>query len=128
MGKGRLRRPSGPDKRPSRVQSSRLRLHARLVHLLIDPDIEVADLRRILSAFKARTSTLILARFRGQRIAPPRLWQPGSGYDRIIHSNKEFYEKLDYIESNTVRKGLVVRIEDYAWSSAGSKILGRDVW
>ena len=97
-------------------------------HLLIDPEVDVADVRRILSAFKTRTSSLILARLRSQGLAPDRFWQSGGGYDRNIHSNKEFHEKLDYIESNPVRKGLVERIEDYAWSSAGSQVLGRDVW
>ncbi len=98
------------------------------VHLLIQPDVEVATVRRILSAFKTRTATKILERLREDSVVAPRLWEPGGGYDRNIHSDKEFHEKLDYIESNPVRKGLVSKIEDYAWSSAGSRLLGRDVW
>lgn len=97
-------------------------------HLLIDPDISVAGVRRILSAFKTRTATKILARMRAEGQAPDRLWGTGGGYDRNISSDHEFHEKLDYIESNPVRRGLVERIEDYPWSSAGSKLLGRDRW
>ena len=94
----------------------------------VDPDVDIANVRRILSAYKTRTATLILREFRAQGLEPIRLWQPGGGYDRNIHSDKEFHEKLDYIESNPVRKGLVRRNEEYAWSSAGSPVLGRDRW
>lgn len=98
------------------------------VHLLIDPNLDVADVGRILSAYKTRSSTKVLAELRAKGAAVERLWQPGGGYDRNIHSDKEFHEKLDYIESNPVRSGLVKRIEDYRWSSAGSTVLGRDQW
>ncbi|MBL8064673.1 MAG: transposase [Chthonomonadaceae bacterium] len=98
------------------------------VHLMIQPDVDVATVRRIPCAIKTRTATKILERLREDGVSTYRLWQPGGGYDRNIHSDKEFHEKLDYIESNPVRKGLVAKVEDYAWSSAGSRILGRDVW
>lgn len=98
------------------------------VHWLIQPDVEVATVRRILTAFKTRTATRILGRLRGEGRAAPRLWQAGGGYDRNIHSDREFHEKLDYIETNPIRRGLVAGIQEYAWSSAGSQVLGRDVW
>lgn len=108
------------------------------VHMLIHPEVEIATVRRILSALKTRTSRVILERLRmeSSRLitlatsggGEVRLWQPGGGYDRNIHSRKEFLEKAVYIENNPVRKGLVERAEDYQWSSAGSALVGRDPW
>lgn len=97
-------------------------------HLLVDPNLDVADVRRILSAFKTRTATKVLARLRAEGGDCAQLWQSGGGYDRNIHSDREFQEKVDYIESNPVRRELVARVEDYRWSSAGSPYLGRDRW
>ena len=108
------------------------------VHLLLHPDVEVAKVPRILSALKTRTSRLILQRLWAERPAvvvratsergEPHLWQPGGGYDRNVFSRQEFLEKARYIEDNPVRKGLVLFPEEYAWSSAGSPVLGRDRW
>lgn len=102
------------------------------------PDVEVATVRRILSALKTRTATKILSRLRDEdpglarralsSSGTPRLWQAGGGFDRNIHYQKEFMEKLQYIENNPVARGLVARAEDYKWSSAGSSGLGRDRW
>ena len=106
------------------------------VHLLLRLDIDVATVRRILSALKTRTASVVLDRLRledpelvakatsSKRAA--HLWQPGGGYDRNIFSREEFLEKAKYIEENPVRKGLAARAEDYPWSSAGSPALGRD--
>ena len=108
------------------------------VHALIHPDVTVASVRRILSAFKTRTARLLLGRIRDvgdpvlkvliDRTGGHHFWMPGGGYDRNIHSREEFYEKADYIEQNPVRRGMVQRPEDYPWSSAGSPVLGRDPW
>ncbi len=99
------------------------------VHLLLDPDLAVAKVPRILSALKGRASTKALERIRQtEGRAPAHFWQPGKGYDRNIHSDREFHEKLDYIEENPVRRGLVARPEEYLWSSAGCPFLGRDRW
>lgn len=108
------------------------------VHLLLHPNIEVATVRRILSALKTRTASIVLERIRREdptlaaraRDARgfERLWQPGGGYDRNVCSQREFLEKARYIEENPVRRGLVALPEDYAWSSAGSLLLGRDPW
>ncbi len=108
------------------------------VHLLLHPNVEVATVRRILSALKTRTATVVLERLRVEapglvsRAMDARghahLWQAGGGYDRNIHTQREFLEKARYIEENPVRKGLVDRAEYYEWSSAGSVLLGRDPW
>jgi len=47
-----------------------------------------------------------------------RFWQRGGGYDRNIHSDTEFDEKIGYIHMNPVRAGLVKTPADWAWSSA----------
>ncbi|MCR9074656.1 MAG: transposase [bacterium] len=47
-----------------------------------------------------------------------RFWQRGGGYDRNVFSEAEIREKIDYIQMNPVRAGLVVRPRDWAWSSA----------
>jgi putative transposase len=47
-----------------------------------------------------------------------RFWQPGGGYDRNIISTVALRAMIDYIHANPVRRGLVVRAEDWQWSSA----------
>jgi putative transposase len=47
-----------------------------------------------------------------------RFWQPGGGYDRNIDSVKTLGAIIDYIHANPVRRGLVLRPEDWPWSSA----------
>ena len=46
-----------------------------------------------------------------------RFWQPGGGYDRNIWTADRLHEKINYIHANPVRRGLVERPEDWAWSS-----------
>jgi len=46
-----------------------------------------------------------------------RFWQRGGGYDRNLWSPEEIHEKIHYIHANPVRRGLVVRPEDWPWSS-----------
>ncbi|MGP1273576.1 MAG: REP-associated tyrosine transposase [Phycisphaerales bacterium] len=99
------------------------RLHAWVimpehVHLLLTPPLPDVDVPRILSAIKRRSATRILAVMRQHGDAPPRLWQPGGGYDRNILGGSEFNEKIRYIHENPVRRGLVSRPEDWVWSSA----------
>jgi hypothetical protein len=47
------------------------------------------------------------------------LWQPRY-FDHAIRSVKEYYETLEYIHPNAVRKGLVRHAEDWLWSSIHS--------
>ncbi len=47
-------------------------------------------------------------------------WQPGGGYDRNIVSNDALYHAIKYIHANPVRRNLVARPTDWAWSSARS--------
>ncbi|MFI4897925.1 MAG: REP-associated tyrosine transposase [Phycisphaerales bacterium JB059] len=96
------------------------------VHLLVLP-LE-STVPSILSATKRPFSALVLQRWREleapvlERIrdgsGAERFWQAGGGYDRNIFSEGELREKIRYIHENPVRRGLVEREEDWAWSSA----------
>ena len=45
-------------------------------------------------------------------------WQSGGGYDRNVRDDEEFFEKIDYIHANPVKRGLVEQQTDWKWSSA----------
>lgn len=47
-----------------------------------------------------------------------RFWQRGGGYDRNVRDRDELMEKIRYVHLNPVRRGLVERPEEWAWSSA----------
>ena len=47
-----------------------------------------------------------------------RFWQPGGGYDRNSTSIEALRAMIDTIHANPVRRGLVVRVEEWQWSSA----------
>jgi putative transposase len=49
-----------------------------------------------------------------QRLIPDRIFQ-GEYYDRIIRNDKEFYNTMDYIALNSVKKGLCKNPYDYQW-------------
>jgi len=46
-----------------------------------------------------------------------RFWQRGGGYDRNLRSASDVHEKIAYVHANPVRRGLVVRPQDWPWSS-----------
>lgn len=45
-------------------------------------------------------------------------WQPGGGHDRLLRSNAEMREKIEYIHNNPVKRGLVALAAQWRWSSA----------
>ncbi len=47
-----------------------------------------------------------------------RFWQRGGGYDRNLFTPESLWEKIHYIHSNPVRRGLVRMPTDWTWSSA----------
>ena len=49
---------------------------------------------------------------------------PARYYDFNVWSERKFVEKLKYIHRNPVRRGLVVRAEDWNWSSFGHYLMG----
>ena len=50
--------------------------------------------------------------------AAHRFWQRGGGYDRNLITPEEICEKINYLHENPVRRGLVLRPQDWLWSSA----------
>jgi putative transposase len=83
------------------------------VHLLIRP--RENDLSSAMRKVKAAAGTRIMSR----RKKLGSLWQP-KYFDHIIRRVRDFWEKLEYIHKNPVEAGLVVRPEDWRWSSYGA--------
>jgi putative transposase len=59
---------------------------------------------------------LAVRRFDGR--VEHRFWERGGGYDRNITSARTAWFSVDYLHNNPVRRGLVERATDWAWSSA----------
>ena len=99
---------------PERVRRSfRLRVNAYVVmpehvHLLIsEPELDtLADALKSLKQGVARRLVGDAAHF----------WQKRY-YDFNIRNHEQFVEKLHYIHSNPVKRGLCERAEDWPWSS-----------
>jgi REP element-mobilizing transposase RayT len=81
------------------------------VHILIEPNAEVAQITGRIKSFSAKQANEILGR------TGERFWQDES-YDRWVRSQKEFGKIVQYIEFNPIAAGLVQRPEDWPWSSA----------
>lgn len=109
------------------------------VHLLLVP-IPPSTVAEVLYAIKSSVAKKAVAHLR--HTAPHRLatmldrqpsgracyrfWQPGGGYDRNIWSVRDVHEKIGYIHNNPIRRGLVVRPEEWAWSSWQAWQMGID--
>jgi len=108
------------------ITRSRLgfKLHAWVVmpehvHLLVRPDLPEVPVSKILMSLKRRVATKVLKQRRDEGLdTPSQFWQAGGGYDRNVYSADELSEKIGYIHENPVRRGLVERAENWAWSSA----------
>jgi putative transposase len=88
------------------------------VHLLIS-EPESAELSLVLQMLKQITSRKLKV------IGLPRFWQVRY-YDFPVWSEKKRIEKLRYIHRNPVERGLVVRPEDWKWSSFCQWSIGQD--
>jgi putative transposase len=98
------------------------------VHLLLRPAPDQTSLTHGLWEFKRASARAVITRWRTLK-APiltritntagrPQFWQRGGGYDRNIWTAEELNEKTRYIHHNPVKRGLVEREDDWAWSSA----------
>jgi type I restriction enzyme R subunit/putative DNA methylase len=81
------------------------------VHILIQPNAELAQITGRIKSFSAKRANEILAR------TGERFWQVES-YDHWVRDPKEFGKISRYIEFNPVAAGLVPQPEDWQWSSA----------
>ena len=93
-------------------------------HLLIGEPTQ-GTLSKVMQVLKQRVSRRIRWKRRqnnrNQQLLfkddePPSFWQPRS-YDFNIYSRKKYIEKLNYMHNNPVKRGLVNRPEEWAWSS-----------
>lgn len=98
------------------------------VHLLLVPAQDGPPVSAILRRLKSPFAMEVLARWRSldagvlgrlrDANGVTRFWLPGGGYDRNVRRDTELVEKVDYIHANPVRRGLVARADEWAWSSA----------
>jgi putative transposase len=102
------------------------------VHILIRPREPEYSISRILWRIKRPIARRAIAHLhthapaflerltviRGDGTRERRFWQAGGGYDRNVVEPETVRTMLEYFHLNPVRRGLVERPEDWAWSSA----------
>jgi len=102
------------------------------VHLLVYPNQPVYDVGDILKAIKEQPARKAIGYMRqhaphwlpritvkhGKGIVR-RFWQPGGGFDNNANEPKVILRMIEYIHGNPVPRRLVIRPEDWKWSSAG---------
>lgn len=96
------------------------------VHLLMRPR-RGEPLAAALRSLKTAVAKQVVARWRELRAGildeirtcrgGVRFWQKGGGFDRNVRDEAEFCREVRYTHRNPVERGLVVRPEDWAWSS-----------
>ena len=98
-------------------------------HLLLRPNLPEYVVPEILRQLKEPFARAVLHRW--EELKAPILdrlhdkryamhfWQRGGGYDRNIDTEEKFFEKIEYIHGNPVRRALVTNPLDWQWSSAG---------
>ena len=94
-------------------------VHMILTPLVNDKASAVYPLAQITKAIKSTSAHLINRRLgrKGQ------IWQEES-FDRVLRSSEKLDEKVDYILTNPVRKGLVSSPEEYDWTWVAGAELG----
>ncbi len=88
-------------------------LMANHMHVLLFPRIGPSKLLRAFKGTSAREADRIL-----NRTGEP-FWQ-GESYDHWVRNDMELARIRGYTENNPVKAGLVLRPEDYLWSSASA--------
>jgi putative transposase len=80
------------------------------IHIIMIPrDKNISECMKSIKGFSARKINLVLSRTGS-------VWQNGF-YDYILDSEEKLLTRMRYIEDNPMRKGLVMRSEDYEYSS-----------
>ena len=81
------------------------------VHVMLTPLARIRNITSALKGITAQAGNRILRRT-GQRF-----WQDES-FDHWVRNEGQFVRIKNYIENNPVKAGLVVKAEDWPWSSA----------
>lgn len=103
--------------------------HVHVVVWPTRPSYDIAELRRRIKEPVGRQAMAYLeehapewlprvTRQRGSR-TERLFWQSGGGYDRNMIETRTLGQAIDYVHANPVRRGLVVKPQDWLWSSAG---------
>jgi putative transposase len=79
------------------------------------------ELTRYLDADK-QMRNIFISEAKGSDKQIRRFWMPQFD-DEVIRNQKMFWDKMNYIHKNPVEEGLVLRQEDYVYSSARNYIL-----
>ena len=69
------------------------------------------------NASKLALKIFIIAGKRLKRISKYKVWQDGN-HPMMLFNNKIIWQKLNYIHNNPVKAGIVLKAEDYMFSSA----------
>jgi len=93
------------------------------VHLLIS-EPERATVAHAMQSLKISSAKRAVG-LRERAEQESRLWQ-GRYYDRNVRDYEEFVEKLRYLHSNPVKRGLCARPQDWRWSSFRHYATGED--
>jgi putative transposase len=98
------------------------------VHVLLIPDLPHEPIPVLLNDLKRPFAERVIRRLRAleapvlRRLTDARghvrFWERGGGYDRNIFTRAELLEKVNYIHTNPVRRGLVSAPIEWRWSSA----------
>jgi putative transposase len=102
------------------------------VHLLVYPNRAFYEMAAVLKAIKEPVGRKAIKYLRehaplwlpkitvkhGKR-KERRFWQAGGGFDNTALDPQVILRMIEYIHGNPVRRGLVLRPDDWKWSSAG---------
>jgi REP element-mobilizing transposase RayT len=97
----------------------RIHLHAAVVmpehtHLLLTPMEDEQGWPYSLATILKRIKGVSARSVNRSLQCSGSVWQEES-FDHVLRSAKSFAEKLEYIRQNPVRRGLVLKPEDYRW-------------
>jgi len=99
------------------VEADAVVMHAWVImgnhlHLLVTP--RAAALEDSLAILKTRAAQAI----GNAAAAPHQVWERGGGFDRLIWSDRAYWNVFAYIHMNPVKAGLAATPLDWQWSSA----------
>ena len=77
------------------------------VHIIINPTDALSKIMHSIKSFTAHEINKMLNR-------TGNIWQD-ENHDRVIRSEDEFLEKINYIVNNPIKVNLAVAYEDYKW-------------